>query len=946
VSRSSLSAVLSIAVLAAMATPCGATMPPMHGGIPPEVAAASRAGLFRVPERPSPLGVSAATLPVWRIPVILVSYSDAPLTHLGADFDVALFDTSHSTATGSVYDYYRWASGNRLTVAGRVVATVQLPNDKLYYGYNSYGLSRTATPHNSAGLLIDALVACSSQVNWAEFDQDRDGFVDMIWVVHQGIPGEVNPDRFKNDLWSMTSRLNGYWSNATAFETNQLVPGSTTQHYRIDRFTVLPELSYIHQTQTQISEIGVYCHEFGHALGLPDLYNVNDGGAYDAGPANWSLMATGAYGGDGISPEYPTHLGAWPSLFLGWTQAIRPSGDTPVVLPPIASTSSQVLELSFQGEDMPEHFLVETRRREGFDRNLPVDGLVVYHLDESIIGQGLQSNTVNSGPIPGLNVLEADGHQDLTHGINRGDTGDVFPGSTERTALFDFTARPNTCTFAGAPTNLALFDIAPVTEGMSFFAQVRAPGWEPAADRTAGVYAPADAHTPANTCALAPDGTAYSVASETRAGHLQVVLRTRRDGAWDAGAEVSQSQGDAFEPALTLLGSHDLAVAWSDTRQGTARLYYRARVGGAWTAERLLSVVPGEYRAPSIAADAKGEVHVAWVFVGQDLPVVQYMRFPYLSPVAQPYVLSGSGASPATPFVVAQPRGGAVVIWTNSATWPPALWFTRCGPDSLPGPPLRLTNQSGNPQTWVSAQAESDGSIHSLWIESGTSSSEIHYQLRRAFGGYAPEDTTLETSSSTLARARIARDASGTLHVVFERSVNGVTQIRYRRRRPAQGWEAGSTDVTAVENGAATQPAVLPSASGNVLVLFRGYQGTSPRFMERQRLDDLPAILAVSGPAPPVPTRGRSFPNPVRAGQAVELRWSPDAGRRAGGPTPDAFEIYDLGGRRIADVGLESDGPLLIGRLPSGLTRNWPAGVYFVRPRGSIGPAHRLVILR
>ena len=139
----------------------------------------------------------SATQPVFRIPVILVSYSDEPLTYGSADFDLALFDTTHATATGSLYDYYRWASGNRLSVLGRVVATVHLPHDKLYYGYNSFGLSRTATPHNAAGLVLDALVACSSQVQWSDFDLDRDGFVDMLWVVHAGLPGEASPRPFQ-----------------------------------------------------------------------------------------------------------------------------------------------------------------------------------------------------------------------------------------------------------------------------------------------------------------------------------------------------------------------------------------------------------------------------------------------------------------------------------------------------------------------------------------------------------------------------------------------------------------------------------------------------------------------------------------------------------------------------------------------------------------------------
>ena len=933
----------AVVALAVLAAPAGATMPPVSGALPAEISSAFRDGLFELPARRTGLGVSVAQ-PVFQIPVILVSYTDTPLTYGSADFDLALFDTTQATTTGSLHDYYRWVSGNRLSVFGRVVATVQLPHDKFYYSYNSFGLSRTSTPHNAAGLVHDALAACASQVQWSEIDLDRDGFVDMLWVVHAGLPGEAAPDRFKNDQWSITSRLSGYWSTSNAFETGELVPGSTTQHMSIDRFSTLPELSYF--APGQRSEIGVFCHEFGHALGLPDLYDTLDGGTTDAGPGNWSLMGTGVYGGDGHSPQYPTHVGAWPALFLGWAQTLRPTEDTPVVLSPLGS-GNQILELSFQGEANPEHFLVEARQRAGFDRNLPADGLIVYHVDEAVIGQSIQSNTVNSGSTPGLVIVEANGSSDLTHGLNRGDPGDPYPGTSGRASLFDGTPPPNTLTFLGSPMGVGLFEIAPVAQGMSFIAQVRAAGWEPAADRTTGAYSPAEVQTPAGTTALAPDGTCYSVASESRIGHLQVVLRSRHAGAWDAGFVVSQSSGDAFEPALTLLGTDDLALVWSDTRQGTARLFYRARVGGVWTSEQALSSLPGEHRAPSIAADDKGGVHVAWVLIGQDLPKIEYLRFPYLSPYGQPFTVSGASTSPANPFVTAMPMGGAIVTWTNSTTWPTTLWFSRCGPDSIPGPPKTLTPQSGRPQTWASTLVESSGVMHSLWIESSSTGSELHYQRRWTYGGFAPADTVLETSNSTLAKARLMRDPTGGLHVVFERSVSGVTQIRYRRSHPSSGWDANSTDVTTVADGAAVQPAVLASSPGNVIVLYRSFPEGVPRFMERCRLTDSPRVLAAPQPvAVAPPSRFSIRPNPARAGQEIEFYWGAAPELAAGGTGSGALEVFDLAGRRVAVVDLQPQGSQLHGRLGSGRTRPWLAGVYFVRPRGAPGPAQRLVVLR
>jgi hypothetical protein len=452
--------------------------------------------------------------------------------------------------------------------------------------------------------------------------------------------------------------------------------------------------------------------------------------------------------------------------------------------------------------------------------------------------------------------------------------------------------------------------------------------------------------TPAATAVLTPDGIGYSVTSETRLGHLQVVLRSRHAGAWDEGSVVSQSSGNAFEPALTLLGTDDLAIAWCDTRLGAVRLFYRARVGGVWTPEQVLSTVSGEHRAPSIGADCKGGVHVAWVVIGQDLPKIQYLRFPYLSPYGQPFTVSGASESAANPLVTVLPLGGTIVTWTNNATWPTTLQFSRCGLDSIPDLPKALTLQSGLSKTWVSMVAESSGVMHSLWIESGSTGSELHYQRRPADGGFAPQDTILETSNSTLAKARLMRDPAGGLHVVFERSVSGVTQIRYRRRHPSLGWDANSTDVTAVADGAAVQPTVLASSPGNVIVLYRSFPGGVPRFMERCRLTDSPAVLAAPQTVAALPSWLSIRPNPVHAGQEVEFYWSPAPELAANGTVSRALEVYDLAGRRVTAVDLQPRSSQLYGHLGSGRTRPWLAGVYFVRPRGAPGPAQRLVVLR
>ena len=86
-----------------------ATAPPRSGALPPEITAAFRSGVFAVAPHPAGLATSAST-GEWRVPIILVGFPDDTLTYRKADFDHELFDTTRSVPTGSVYDYYQWAS--------------------------------------------------------------------------------------------------------------------------------------------------------------------------------------------------------------------------------------------------------------------------------------------------------------------------------------------------------------------------------------------------------------------------------------------------------------------------------------------------------------------------------------------------------------------------------------------------------------------------------------------------------------------------------------------------------------------------------------------------------------------------------------------------------------------------------------------------------------------
>ena len=156
--------------IAAVATPVGAVMPARDGTLPPAVAQGIVDGLFEQPAHAGRLSASAART-AWNVPVIMVAFSDQPFNASlypgatpGEYFERQLFDTTNATATGSVFDYYQWVSGQRVRVVGKVVATVTLPNPKDYYANNSWGLSLSA-PRNLYGFATAALQLADPHVD-------------------------------------------------------------------------------------------------------------------------------------------------------------------------------------------------------------------------------------------------------------------------------------------------------------------------------------------------------------------------------------------------------------------------------------------------------------------------------------------------------------------------------------------------------------------------------------------------------------------------------------------------------------------------------------------------------------------------------------------------------------------------------------------------------------
>ncbi len=373
--------------------------------------------------------------------VILFQWTDHPadeVAHPGSAYHDMMF-SSATVPTGSMHEFYEENSYGLFGVTG-LVQGWETSTD-LYSDIDPTDYYQVRDMIEAACIQLDPVI------DYSQFDNDGpdgipdsgddDGYVDALFFVHAG-PGR-----------EQTGDTGDIWSHAWAFSGGGLATADGVSLYR---YSVEPEML---ADGTQIT-IGVFAHEYGHVLGLPDLYDTDYS---SSGIGNWGLMSGGSWGrraGDALGSS-PSHLTAWSKMQLGWLTPINVAATmTGVTVPPVETNA--VAYRLWRGGDpaSDEYYLVENRRRLGFDESLvrrqidyglaAPEGLLIYHVDDTV-------NT-NSNDLHRLvDVVEAspwfesptswyehlDGPRDYTlvenlAYYNRGDDGDLWPGYSLVTA--------------------------------------------------------------------------------------------------------------------------------------------------------------------------------------------------------------------------------------------------------------------------------------------------------------------------------------------------------------------------------------------------------------------------------------------------------------------------------------------------------------------------------
>lgn len=362
--------------------------------------------------------------------VILAEFSDNSFyeEHTNAMFQDFMNgeDFTFSSSTGSVRDYYTRQSHGQFTPTFDVVGPVKLPHTIRYYGENSgnHGDYQAYLMISDAVKLLDR----DTDIDFSEYDNDGDGEVDFVYVIYAGY-GEAfgAPDY---TIWPHQDLLVNHGG------------GVTLDGVTVNRYACSCEL--LNTDGHELNGIGTFCHEFGHVLGLPDLYpTAGDKISYLGA---WDVMDTGCYNNN---LRTPANFSAYERYCVHWLQLEDLTAHEANVTLPSLDSSNRAFRLTTDNED--EVFILENRQPEGYDVALPGHGLLVTQVDFRSYLWNM--NSVNNDPShPCWRIIPADGS------IRTNLAGDAFPGPDGQSSFTPYSTPAavqwNGSALAGGLTNI------------------------------------------------------------------------------------------------------------------------------------------------------------------------------------------------------------------------------------------------------------------------------------------------------------------------------------------------------------------------------------------------------------------------------------------------------------------------------------------------------------
>lgn len=397
------------------------------------------------------------------IPVVMVEFADRFFQETTTKEKVnrmlneeGYADEAALGARGSVRDYFLTQSSGLFRPEFRVVAKVRAANAASYYGRPS----GTQVDANAPALVREAVdLAAAQGVDFSAFAAG--GTVPLVSIYFAG-PGEQSSYETGSENYLWAHFRQSAWTSASGvrfgsyFVGNELLQGYFDAAGNLHKDA---QGNYIPQS-SEIDGMGIFVHEFGHALGLPDFYYTGSNAVVSDTLQTmnlWSVMDYGNYYYDGY---LPVGYNAYERAFCGWLPVEELSRAGRYELAPLGVAGTGKAYLVRNDANADEYYLLENRQPGDYYPSTMGHGLLVLHVDYA--ASAWTSNGVNNTPSrQRVQYVPADGKKQSFPSVTKWDDwkGDLFPGLAGVTELSDVSAVKMTA-YTGGLMHKPLYHIA------------------------------------------------------------------------------------------------------------------------------------------------------------------------------------------------------------------------------------------------------------------------------------------------------------------------------------------------------------------------------------------------------------------------------------------------------------------------------------------------------
>ena len=305
-------------------------------------------------------------------------------------------------------------------------------------------------------LIPEVCQLADADIDFSQYDQNNDGKVDLVYIICAGYSAS----------WTQNSS-DCIWPKSGSAANYGKANFGTYDGKGVYRFGVHTELNAYPGAFTQpyrINGVGLFCHEFSHCIGLPDIYPTDKAAQTALNPAmeNWDLMDGGEYVYNGY---YPTEYTAWEREAMGWftIDTLKTTHKGSVTVSNINNGGKAYRIVNENSEGGKEYLILQYLENKGWNTRLPgltknsegrnvqlqCNGMLVSHVEYDAAAFSLSSGTPSTLPNSVNNVIghsrftiiPADGEYISSYDKNNKDiytlsmAGDPFPGTSNTTEL-------------------------------------------------------------------------------------------------------------------------------------------------------------------------------------------------------------------------------------------------------------------------------------------------------------------------------------------------------------------------------------------------------------------------------------------------------------------------------------------------------------------------------